>query len=222
MLKLFFHKIYCKAKSNFCLFFNLVWKEKCYGCGKTEKLNKYGFCQECEKKIVLYKNKDNLYWHSAVYEGPVKNAIHNFKYNKKKFYGRKLAFFVYDTICENFPDFDFIVPVPLYWKKEFLRGFNQSAIISVYLSKLFRKPVLLDIARRVKDTLPQVDLDKKMRKENVSNCFRIKKVDMVKGKRVVIFDDVFTTGATTEELKKLLRKAGAKKVIILTIAKTIY
>jgi len=221
MFKLFFHTLYCKINNLLCLFFNLLWSEKCYACGNVSVVNKYGFCETCWKDVKLYKNKNNLFWHIAVYDGPIKDVIHNFKYGKKKFYARKLAYFVYDYVKNNFPEFDLIIPVPLHWKKEFSRGFNQSGIIAVYLSKLLKTPVFLNAIIRTKNTPAQAGLSEKERKENVSGVFKMRKEELIKGKKVVVFDDVFTTGATIEEIKKELKKAGAKKIIILTIAKTI-
>ncbi len=221
MLKLFFHKVYCKINRPLCLFLSIFWNEKCYSCGKVYPLNKYGFCETCWKDVKIYKNKNNLYWHIAVYDGAIKNVIQNFKYGKKKFYARKLAYFVYDNVKDSFPEFDLIVPVPLHWRKEFSRGFNQSGIIAVYLSKLFKKPVFLNAVVKIKNTQAQAGLSGKERKENVSGVFKVRRKELIKGKKVVVFDDVFTTGATADEIKKELKKEGAKKVIILTIAKTI-
>ncbi|HOV21561.1 MAG TPA: ComF family protein [bacterium] len=221
MFKLFFHTIYCKTNNALCLFLNLFQDQKCYGCDKKEKLSKYGFCQNCEKEIIFYQNSDTLFYHVAAYEGPIKNAIHKFKYGKKKFYGKKLALFVYDNLKEKIPEFDLIIPVPLHWKKEFSRTFNQSAIISVYLGKLFGKDVLIDGVVKTKNTPSQVELSGSEREKNVLNTFKVRKTSSIKDKKILLVDDVFTTGATTNELKKILKKAGAKNVIVITIAKTI-
>ena len=87
---------------------------------------------------------------------------------------------------------------------------------------MFKRPVFLNAIVRVKNTKAQAGLSGKERKENVSGVFKVKRKDIIKGKKVVVFDDVFTTGATTDEIKKELKKEGAKKVIVLTIAKTIF
>jgi ComF family protein len=117
-------------------------------------------------------------------------------------------------------EFDLIIPVPLHWKKEFLRGFNQSALIGNYISKKLGKKMYQNILIKSKNTKSQTELNEKERKENVKNSFKIKRNDLIKDKSILLIDDVYTTGATTEECKKILINGGAKKVIIITLAKS--
>lgn len=221
MFKMSFHIIYCKAKQYLCLLWKYLKKEKCSGCGEIREVNKFGFCQNCFKEINFYFNKDSSFYHIAIFDGPIKKSIHEFKYQRKKYIGKKLALFIYEHVKEKLPEFDIIVPVPLHWKKEFLRGFNQSAVIAVYLSKLFKKPVIIDAVIKVRNTQDQIGLNIQERKKNVVDAFRVKNVKMIEGKKILLVDDVFTSGATSQEIRKILKNAGAKKVIILTVAKTI-
>ena len=216
-----FHKFYCKVKNSFCLFLNKVFPEKCLGCEKHEKINKYGFCEECERKIVFLSDFSPPFYWITRYEGPIKNAIHGLKYGRKKYYGKKLARMYIDFLKKHkIFDFDIIIPVPLHWKKEFLRGFNQSALISSYISRELNKPLILSDLVKIKNTCSQTKLSEKERKENVKESFHVRKSTFIKGKRVLLIDDVYTTGATVRESVKVLKKAGARKVIILTLAKT--
>ncbi|MCM8818195.1 MAG: hypothetical protein NC915_01770 [Candidatus Omnitrophica bacterium] len=115
--------------------------------------------------------------------------------------------------------FDLIIPVPLYWKKEFIRGFNQSALIGNYLSKKLNKKMYQNILIKSKNTISQTELSENERKENVKGSFKLKNSGIIKDKIILLIDDVYTTGATTEECKKVLLKNGCKKVIITTLAK---
>ncbi|HNS32595.1 MAG TPA: ComF family protein [bacterium] len=193
----------------------------CFGCKKKAELNYYGFCRDCFRDILLIENlpgKD--VYHVLRYEGPIKKIISDFKYSGKKYYGKRLAKMAASCLKENMVEgFDFIVPVPLHWRKEFLRGFNQSAVVSVHLGRIMNKKALLNVLVKAENTKSQTMMGKNERNRNILNSFTVKKRHLIKGKRVLLLDDVYTTGATANEAKKVLMSAGAAKVIVLTIAK---
>lgn len=191
------------------------------GCGSVSSLNRYGFCSDCESRAVYLENTGNTdTFHIFRYDGPVKEAIHTFKYRRKKYYGKRFALILKDFIVNNkIDDFDVIVPVPIHWKKEFLRGFNQCSIVAFYLSRQLKKRCVSGAVRKWKNTPSQTGMDKKGREENVKGSFIIKNPSLIAGKKILLIDDVYTSGATTEEVKKVLLKNGAKSVIILTIAR---
>ena len=201
---------------------DIFFPQRCIGCENINKINKYGFCESCMTKIILWNNLPSSFiWHLAKYEGPVQKAICDFKYKKRESYARKFANWIYDFIKENdFPQFDAIIPIPLYWKKEFLRGFNQSTLIGMYLSKLLNKELLIKVLVKIRNTISQTNLDGEQRKENVKGSFAIKNNTLIKGKKILLLDDVYTTGATISEGANLLKKNGAKEIIIFTIAKS--
>ena len=200
---------------------NLLWPEKCIGCEKAAGLNKYGFCSMCMSQIIFLQNRNQSYLrHIARYNGPMKKAICAFKYKRRKFYGKKFAALTLDFLKRNdFPEFETIIPVPIYWKKEFTRGFNQSALISAYLSKWLNKELLLGNLVKIKNTHSQTELDENRRKESVKDSFTVKKPASIKEKKILLIDDVYTTGATAQEASRILKKNKAKKVVILTIAR---
>ncbi|MCM8762218.1 MAG: ComF family protein [Candidatus Omnitrophica bacterium] len=200
---------------------NLFWATRCMGCKNTSSLNRYGFCRECEEQIIHIENYNNTEtFHILRYDGPVKEAIHWLKYNRKKYYGKRFALLIHDFLINNsINNFNVIIPVPLYWTKEFFRGFNQCSIIAFYLSKLLKKQYLSGVLVKCKNTLSQTAMDKTGREKNVKGSFNVKKRHLIKNKKVLLIDDVYTSGATTQEAKKTLLENGAEKVIILTIAK---
>ena len=163
---------------------------------------------------------DTEIFHILRYDGPVKEAIYGLKYHRKKYYGKGFALLIHDFIINNnIDDFDVIIPVPLHWKKEFFRGFNQCAIIAFYLSKLLGKRYLSGVLVKYKNTPSQTVMDKTGRGKNIKGSFTIRRGYLIKDKKVLLVDDVYTSGATTQEAKKTLLKNGAEKVIVLTIAK---
>jgi len=191
------------------------------GCKTAADLNRYGFCRLCENRIVFIENPAGTQtFHIARYEGPVKDTICSFKYNRKTYYGKRLSLLASDFIRKNgLEDFDVLIPVPLHWKREFLRGFNQSGIVCIHLARLLNKRCLSGVLVKRKNTVSQTQLRESERGKNIRGTFRVKRAGLIKGKKILLLDDVYTSGATTEEAKKTLLARGAAKVIVLTITK---
>ncbi len=204
-------------------FLNLFFPSFCIQCEKRLSPLEYLFCPDCWEEVVYYKTlpEDNIY-PVCLYEGPIKKAIHSFKYQKKEYLASYLSLFLSDYFYINFRhnDFDIIVPVPLFRRQGKERGFNQSLLLAKYLSKEVSLPLFINNLIRIKDTPSQTSLSRKERLKNVSGAFSIRKKEVFKGKRVLLIDDVSTTGATVLACKRVLRKAGAKKVIALVLAKS--
>lgn len=122
-----------------------------------------------------------------------------------------------DIMQENW---DFIIPVPLHWVKFNERGFNQSQRLAKWLSEVTTIPLNARGLKRVKYTKTQTRLDRPKRSENVRNAFGLRvKNGEIKEKNIVIVDDVMTTGATVNECARILKRAGAAKVCVWTLAR---
>lgn len=121
----------------------------------------------------------------------------------------------------NFSEYELLIPVPLHPKKLKKRGFNQAAILAKEVSK--RHQILLDLFSlcRNRDSESQTNLTYRERKDNVKDAFSVKLSSKIKGKNILLIDDVYTTGATVNECSKVLLRAGAKKVDVLTLARAI-
>lgn len=117
----------------------------------------------------------------------------------------------------NLPSVEMILPVPLHKKRLKEREFNQSALLAKQIAKKSASLLMLNTLIRKKNTLPQVGLSAKARKKNIRNAFKVLDPKAVKGKRLMLVDDVFTTGATAQECSKVLKKAGAKEVHVVTL-----
>lgn len=116
---------------------------------------------------------------------------------------------------------DILIPVPLHWRRLLKRKYNQSALLAQRLSKRYKKEYAPLVLMRKKATKSQGHLSPKQRKKNVTGVFMVKHPELIQGKSVLLIDDVFTTGATANECAKVLLKAGAKSVDVLTIARVV-
>jgi competence protein ComFC len=200
----------------------------CLGCKREGEY----LCIDCQETIEvfdthkLFKGKflDDLYF-ATDYKNPLlKKAISIFKYPPFiKELSVPLSFLIIEhfQLLEKSPDFNkenfYIVPMPLEIQRLRWRGFNQAEELAKNLADFFQIEIMENVISRKKKTLPQVILTEKERKENVKEAFQIEKE--IEEKNLLLVDDIFTTGATMEEAAKTLKKAKAKKVIGIVIAK---
>jgi len=175
-------------------------------------------CDECEQRALYFKKCRSL----AIYQDEFKNIIQQFKFYDQpyigKFLGTKLAEFI-----KTDPDYmnsDLIIPVPLQKKREKERGYNQSFIIAQTLSKGILIPISARYLKRLGNHPPQSNLTMKERKLNVRGTFFVTNPLQIKGKTIILVDDVFTTGSTLNECARVLRHAGALQVLAITLART--
>ena len=155
------------------------------------------------------------------YEGALLTAIHKFKYHGKTGIGKALGNIMADFASGiwEMGTFDLIIPVPLHIKKLRERGFNQAVIMARELSKRFAVPLDFSSLKRVKFTPPQVGMGRKERSLNVKGAFSAVKPRNISGKKILLIDDVYTTGSTLMECSRVLIGAHAGAVAILTMAR---
>jgi competence protein ComFC len=154
-------------------------------------------------------------------EGVVRDCIHRFKYNREMYFEEHLAGWLIQA-GQRWVDWKSvagIVPVPLYPRKERQREFNQAERLARALGRAVDVPVLPRVIKRVKETDTQTRLDAAARRANVRAAFVARGGAALAGQRVVIVDDVFTTGATLDSCARVLRHEGALDVIALTVAR---
>ncbi len=128
------------------------------------------------------------------------------------------------TNCQRFLDlsaYDLLIPIPLHKSRLRERGFNQALVLAREIEKRFPLPLDYLNLQRIRDTQPQINLKEKERRKNVRGAFGLREKQKVKGKRILLIDDVYTTGATVNECSRVLRKGGAKRVDILTLARAV-
>ncbi len=148
------------------------------------------------------------------YEGPLAKAISQLKYEGKLWLARPLGRLWPKTM--PIPPFDLVIPVPLHRRRLLARGFNQSLLLA---QKIFGRSLVKPWLERIRDTRPQVGLSLKARAQNVRRAFALAQGVSVSGKRVLLFDDVMTTGATVEECAKVLKASGTKEIYVAVLAR---
>lgn len=152
------------------------------------------------------------------YEGTLRELIHLYKYAGIETLARPLA----DLLVSALPleeRFDVVIPVPLHWRKKWQRGFNQAELLARAIGRRRGAPVLRALAR-ARFTQTQAGLSNTDRRKNVAQAFRCRRaVETLRGKRVLLIDDVMTTGATAAACARALKQAGADKVVLATVAR---
>jgi len=154
-------------------------------------------------------------------EGVVRDCILRFKYNREMYFGPPLVNWLVIAAQRwmDWREIDAIVPVPLHPRKQRQREFNQAEYLADGLSRAVGVPVLKRNLRRVKDTPTQTKLDAEARMKNLRDAFAARDGTAFKGKRLVILDDVFTTGATMDSCAKTMKSAGARDVTAMAVAR---
>jgi competence protein ComFC len=199
----------------------LLENDRCPFCHSKNISRKGEVCFSCKKLYFL----DGLIAAASLEDPIIKKAVHLFKYPPfVKKLSKPLAFLIitqFNLINNKSAFSDFILsPLPLSKKRRFFRGFNQAEELAKEIAKRLNLP-LLNLLVKTKETQSQIKLSKEKRRENVLNAFEITKgrEKFIKGKKVILVDDVFTTGATLNEAAKILKEKGAKEVWGMVVAR---
>lgn len=153
------------------------------------------------------------------YEPPLHGIVQGLKFERLDYLGRHLAEAIAETLWEELQDFDAVVAVPLHWRRRLSRGYNQAERIARPLAGLLGLPLLSGLSRR-RATPPQSLLGREERLANLRRAFRVPRPGRVRGLRLLLVDDVATTGATLSAAATALKAAGATAVTALTVGRT--
>jgi len=186
----------------------------CPVCGEIISSGK---CEKCEITEFYFDLARSLYHFDPL----LQKLIHEFKYNEMTVIAKLLAkeAAVYLDRYKPFDSIDYLVPIPLHRVKKRMRGFNQAELLTRNLAPFIDCEHTPKMIVRNRFTTTQTKLNRSERRQNVDNAFKVNKKYNVKGKCILIMDDVFTTGATTNSISKMLKESGAEKVYVLTIAR---
>ena len=173
-------------------------------------------CQDCQKRPPDFQRA----WTLFPYLPPLREAICSFKYRGKHTLAKPLARLMISALPREL-DVDMIIPVPLHPARLRGREFNQSLLLADQLARHMARPVSTTNLIRMTATDPQTTLTRQARLNNLRNAFDVRRPQDLREKRILIVDDVFTTGTTLNECAKALRQAGSGPVFALTLARTV-
>jgi ComF family protein len=189
----------------------------CISC-RTPFLNRFpldseGRCALCRSGLRAF---DAAYSFGS-YAGTLRRLIHLLKYDRVRTLAAPLSAYLLRSLPRD-ETFDFIVPVPLHWRRRMKRGFNQSNLLARALSRSTGIPVKQAL-QRVKAGRAQAGLSNSARRRNVNQAYRCIAEAAMRGKRILLVDDVMTTGSTAAACARSLKTAGATRVALLTLAR---
>ena len=174
-------------------------------------------CGDCLQAPWAFEKARSLF----AYEEIIAALIHNLKYSGKTTGLKTLCWLSgHSVIWDDIDTPAFIIPVPLHLKRLRKRGFNQALVLARSLFPDEKKKIRYDILVRKSNTPSQTGLSGKERRKNLKNAFVVEKKLEISGKKILLLDDVFTTGSTANECAKALKAAGCKKVEVLTICRS--
>ena len=186
----------------------------CPICGRL--VGKSIVCGACmEEKRAFHRGYFGFY-----FEGKLRDVIHAFKFHGRRDAGRFLVRLMGGRLNTIADTFDCIVPVPVTERRLLERGFNQSFIIGEEIAKITGKEIYPSVLVKTRKTKDQYSLSKKERKKNIRGAFAVKNGSRIKDKRVLLVDDLFTTGYTAQEASRSLIRSSAGEVIIFALART--
>lgn len=189
---------------------DLVIREpRCMKCGKPIRYAEKEYCYDCSHTDHIYDRGVGLWLHKE----PVSTSVYRFKYHNQRCYAAYYASWMAEAFAPLLGRWDpeMIVPVPLHPKRRRKRGYNQAEILAKELAKRLHVPIDTKAVLRVRDTKPQKTLNSVLRRKNMEGAFAAGK--SLKGtKRVLVVDDIYTTGNTISAVAETLKKAGVQKV----------
>jgi len=158
---------------------------------------------------------------AGIYDGALREAIHRVKFDGETALARSLGRWLARSLPGEAAEADLVTPVPLHPRKIRERGFNQSEFLSGAVAAAASLPHRPGLLRKTTPTRSQTGLGRRDRRRNLRGTFSLPAGAAVAGKRVLLVDDIYTTGCTVEECARVLRRAGARGVRVLTLARTI-
>ncbi len=216
-------KILCFIKHAINLIFPNV-------CGICDKICKEDLCKKCEinlNNIAKFKidnyNDKNFKKHLYIfkYEGIIKESLIKFKFQEKVYIYKAFVKILIKNkkFCRFLKSYDIIIPVPIHYNRRVKRGYNQSALIAKELAKIIEIDYNDKVLLKSVNNIPQSTKNKEDRIQNVIGVYYTKNEEQIYNKKIILLDDIYTTGSTVNECSKILKLAGAKQVDVLTIAK---
>lgn len=216
----------------------LFFPPRCIGCDDFLPVDTADvLCRDCEESLPVLKKREysnptgngfGKVFSAFDYEAGIRRAIHNLKFNDKPGNASALIslalprvrqfLFEGQNSCPQVPKYDIIIPVPVHFRRKQQRGYNQSELLAKNLAKQTGITFYPKTLVKKLNTPPQSSLGRGERLKNLKEAFRVKKPELIAGKRILLIDDVMTTGSTLEYCGQALTEAGAACVDAFVIA----
>ena len=201
-------------------------------CGICGKLDQKSLCNKCKIKLQKnaickiedYKNTSSYFDEHIYlfqYNGEIRDAILKYKFDEKSYIYRTFLEFIKnnENICAQIKKYDIIIPVPISKKRLNSRGYNQSSLIAKNLAQELNIEYSEKILIKIKDNKPQSEMKQDTRKSNVRGVYKVINKERINNKKVLIVDDIFTTGSTVDECARVLKDNNAESIGVFTLAK---
>ena len=201
-------------------------------CGICGKLSQNYLCKKCQKilenqsKFVIDENQDfnqnfNKHLYIFKYEGIIRRMILNYKFNEKSYLYITFVNFLLknEKFFKILKSYDTIIPVPISSERKNERGYNQSELLAKELAKKLNIECLKNCLIKNKNIIEQSKLTKVERQKNIQGVYKLKNKEKLTNKKLLLIDDIFTTGSTVNECCKILKQANPRKIDVFTIAK---
>lgn len=208
---------------------NLIYPPTCGICGK---LNSNFLCNKCQKQLDLHskfeiekKQNTNYYFQEHLYifeyEGMIRKVILNYKFNDKSYLYKTIVKFLLknEKFFPILKSYDTMIPVPISRKRRKERGYNQSELIAKEIAQNLSIEYNNQTLLKTKNVIEQSKLNKEERQKNIQGIYELHNQKLLQDKRILLIDDIYTTGSTVNECSKILQQAKPKKIDVLTVAK---
>ena len=208
---------------------DLIYPPKCGICGK---LNDNFLCRKCYKmlendakfsieKSTNSENEFDKHLYIFKYEGVIRKILIQYKFQEKSYLYKTIVNFLLNNkkIFEFIKSYDTIIPVPISKERKKTRGYNQSFLLAKEISKKVGIKVENKCLFKTKNIIEQSKLNKEERVKNIQGVYEIKNYKKIESKKILLLDDIYTTGSTVNECCRVLKKSNPVKIDVLTIAK---
>ena len=211
-------------------FFELLFPARCLGCDKQLASHRPPlFCAHCRAQVIpftpSYARQEDLpfaIYSLCVYQEPVSSLLVRLKFNSDLSCLSSIAALAREAGAERLPpEPDLILPVPLHRSRLRWRGFNQAVLLAKTCFPGWKDKIRVDLLLRHRKTVPQLGLSGAERRSNLAGAFCVRRPQEIRGRRVLLVDDVFTTGSTLHECAKALRESGAMQIETFAAARAI-
>ena len=211
---------------------DIIYPQVCGICGKVSSKSICNKCRARFKSEFNFEMDDytedvqknfNEHYYFFKYENLIRQQILDLKFHEKPYVYKTIMYFLKENKkdLKNLEKYDIIIVVPVSISRKKERGYNQSTILAKEISKIIERPFIENVLYKIKNTVPQSTLNKEQREQNAKGVYKVNNIQKIYNKKILIFDDIYTTGSTLNECAKVLIEQGIKKeqIGVMTIAK---